>query len=71
MPAERLFENANLVNVLSGEIHRTHVAVDDGRVVGLGSYQAKKVIDLKGAYLAPSLFDFSSTVLADITSWRA
>jgi adenine deaminase len=56
-PTERLFKNANLVNVLSGEIYRTHVAVDDGRVVGLGDYPAKKVIDLKGAYLAPSLID--------------
>ena len=33
------------------------VAVDDGRVVGLGDYRAKTVIDLKGAYLAPSLID--------------
>jgi adenine deaminase len=56
-PAERLFKNANLVNVLSGEIYHTHVAVDDGRVVGLGDYKAKRVIDLKGAYLAPSLID--------------
>jgi adenine deaminase len=56
-PAERLFKNANLVNVLSGEIYRTHVAVDDGRVVGLGDYKAKKIINLKGAYLAPSLID--------------
>src|SRR5258707_14388813 len=55
--AELLFKNANLVNVLSGEIHRTHVAVEDGRVIGLGDYDAKKVIDLKGAYLAPSLID--------------
>jgi adenine deaminase len=56
-PAELLFKNANLVNVLSGEIYRTHVAVDDGRVIGLGDYKAKKIIDLKGAYLAPSLID--------------
>ena len=56
-PAERLFKNANLVNVLSGEIYRTHVAVDDGRVVGLGDYKAKRTIDLRGAYLAPSLID--------------
>ena len=56
-PAERLFKNASLVNVLSGDIYRTDVAVDDGRVVGLGDYKAKQVIDLKGAYLAPSLID--------------
>src|SRR5258708_28798271 len=56
-PAELLFQNANLVNVLTGEIYRTHVAVDDGRVIGLGEYEARQVIDLEGAYLAPSLID--------------
>src|SRR5437016_5989803 len=56
-PAELLFKNAQLVNVLSGEIHKAHVAVDDGRVIGLGEYEATRVIDLKGAYLAPSLID--------------
>ena len=56
-PADLLFKNVNLVNVLSGEIHLTHVAVDDGRVIGLGPYEARTVIDLAGAYLAPSLID--------------
>src|SRR6204780_4904149 len=56
-PAELLFKNATLVNVLSGEIHPANVAVEDGRVIGIGDYKAKKVIDLKGAYLAPSLID--------------
>jgi adenine deaminase len=54
---ERLFKNANVVNVFSGEIHKTNVAVEDGRVVGFGDYAAKTIIDLKGAYLAPSLID--------------
>jgi len=56
-PAELLFKNAKLVNVLSGEIHDANVAVEDGRVIGFGDYKAKRVIDLKGAYLAPSLID--------------
>src|SRR5499427_5453085 len=56
-PAELLFKNANLVNVLSGEIYRTHVAVDDGRVIGMGDYEGGKIIDLNGSYLAPSLID--------------
>src|SRR6266576_5815774 len=56
-PAELFFKNANLVNILSGEMHLTGVAVHDGRVIGLGDYEAAKVIDLKGAYLAPSLID--------------
>jgi len=56
-PAELLFKNAQVVNVLSGEIHKTHVAVDDGRIVGFGDYKARKTINLRGAYLAPSLID--------------
>jgi len=56
-PAELLFKNAQLVNVFSGEIHEANVAVDDGRVIGFGDYDAKEVVNLGGAYLAPSLID--------------
>ncbi len=56
-PAELLFKNAQLVNVFSGEIHDADVAVDDGRVIGFGDYDAREIIDLEGAYLAPSLID--------------
>ncbi|HEY2614277.1 MAG TPA: amidohydrolase family protein, partial [Chthoniobacterales bacterium] len=56
-PAESLFKNAQLVNVLSGEIHPADVAVDDGRVISFGDYDAKEIIDISGAYLAPSLID--------------
>lgn len=56
-PADLLFQNARVVNVFSGEIHKTHVAVADGRIVGFGDYQARAVINLRGAYLAPSLID--------------
>lgn len=57
LPADLVFQNAQLVNVLSGEIHPANVAVDDGRVIGFGDYAAKETIDLQGAYLAPSLID--------------
>src|ERR1041385_3965706 len=56
-PAELLFKNGRLVNVLSGEIYETDVAVEDGRVIGMGEYEARQVVDLEGAYLAPSLID--------------
>ena len=56
-PAELLFKSAQLVNVFSGEIYPANVAVDDGRVVGIGEYEAREVVDLNGAYLAPSLID--------------
>jgi adenine deaminase len=56
-PAELVFKNARVVNVFSGEIHQTNVAVEDGRIVGLGDYRGRKTINLRGAYLAPSLID--------------
>jgi len=56
-PAELVFTNANVVNVLSGEIHLTNVAVDDERVIGFGDYEAREIVDLKGAYLAPSFIE--------------
>lgn len=56
-PAELVFKNARIVNVLSGEIHDGDVAVDDGRVVGIGTYEGREIINLNGAFLAPSLID--------------
>ena len=56
-PASLLLKNARVVNVLSGEIYPANVAVEDGRIVGIGDYEGRTVIDLAGAYLAPSLID--------------
>ncbi|RME81464.1 MAG: adenine deaminase [Caldilineae bacterium] len=56
-PAELLLKNARVVNVLSGEIIPTNVAIVHSRIVGLGDYEAQEVIDLEGAYLAPGFID--------------
>ncbi|RLF06923.1 MAG: adenine deaminase [Thermoprotei archaeon] len=56
-PVDLLIKNANLVNVFSGEIYMTNVAVHDGRIIGFGDYEAHEVIDIKGMYLAPSFID--------------
>jgi adenine deaminase len=52
-----LLKNTRVINTFSGDIHRTHVAVHRGRVVGFGDYKAAQVIDLKGAYVAPGFID--------------
>jgi len=52
-----LLKNAQVVNVFSGDMHRTNVAISHTRVVGLGQYRAKRVIDLAGRYVAPGLID--------------
>ena len=56
-PADVLLKNARLVNVLSGEILETSVAMSRSRIVGLGDYEAREVIELDGAYVAPGLID--------------
>src|ERR1043165_1073650 len=56
-PADLLLKNAQLVNVLSGEVHPANIAITDGRVIGFGDYQATNVIDLKGAFVAPAFID--------------
>lgn len=56
-PVDLLLKNANLVNVISGEIYQTNLAAVDGRIVGFGDYESHQTIDLKGSYLAPSFID--------------
>ena len=56
-PADLVLKNAQLVNVVSGEIHPADVAVHDGRVVGWGEYEAREVVDLEGRFVCPGLID--------------
>jgi adenine deaminase len=57
-PADLVLRHAQLVNVYSGEVYPTDVAVYNARIAAIGDgYQALEEIDLKGAYLAPGLID--------------
>ena len=56
-PADLLLKNAQLVNVLSGEIHPADIAIYDSTVVGFGEYSARQVVDLKGKFVCPGLMD--------------
>ena len=56
-PVDLLLKHARVVNVFSGEIEEADVAVFHTRIVGVGSYEAERVIDLGGAYLAPGFID--------------
>ncbi len=57
--ADLLLTNARLVNVFSGDIETTHVAVGHGVIVGIGREyrRAKQAYDLAGKYLLPGLID--------------
>lgn len=53
-----VLKNANLVNVLSGEIYPTEISVYDEVIIGIGpGYEAHEVIDLAGAYVLPGFID--------------
>jgi adenine deaminase len=57
IPAELLLKNARVVNVFTGEIEETSIAISHSRVVGLGEYDAATITDLKGAYVCPGFID--------------
>lgn len=58
VPADLILRNARLVNVISGEIYPTDIAVHDRHVVGLGAgYHGKHEVDLDGAFVTPGLID--------------
>jgi adenine deaminase len=52
-------KNAKIVNVFSGEIHQTDVAIADGIFVGFGEegYNTKKLYDAQGRFMCPGLID--------------
>jgi adenine deaminase len=54
---ELLLENCKIVNVFNHNIQLGNIAIDNGKIIGIGDYQAKKTIDLKEKYVAPGLVD--------------
>ncbi|NPV61797.1 MAG: adenine deaminase [Methanotrichaceae archaeon] len=52
-----LLEGADIVNTLSGEVHREDVAIHQGRVVGFDCKSAREVLDLTGLTLTPGFID--------------
>lgn len=57
-PADLLLKDARVVNVFSGEILNTNIAVKDGLIAGVGDYkQGLKTFNLAGKYVIPGLID--------------
>lgn len=55
--SELVLKNANIINVFTGEIIHSNVAIDNGIIVGIGDYSGIVEIDLDGAYLSPGFVD--------------
>jgi len=57
-PADLLLRNCKVVNVFTCTIDEANVAIADGRIVGIGTYDnAHREIDVDGAFVAPSFID--------------
>ena len=57
-PADLLLTNLRLVNVYTGEIYPTEVAIAGGMIVGVGpDYEARETLDLDGRYLCPGFIN--------------
>lgn len=54
---ELVLKNARIVNVFSHEIVEGDIAINGGKVVGIGNYVGKTEVDLEGKFVAPGLID--------------
>lgn len=56
-PADLVLRNGKIVNVLSCEIHDGDIAIAGDRIVGIGSYEGREIVDLRGQYVCPGFID--------------
>ncbi len=57
-PADLLLTNARLVDVLSGEIRLTEIAIAGPAIAGIGTgYHGRAVVDVQGRYVCPGFID--------------
>jgi adenine deaminase len=57
-PADLLLQNARLVNVYSGEVYLTDIAIAGEQIAAVGpGYRAKEMLDLDGRYVCPGFID--------------
>ncbi|MDT8862473.1 adenine deaminase [Alkalihalobacillus sp. MEB130] len=55
--AELVVKNANVIDVFTLTTYNADVAITNGMIVGIGTYEGKKEIDANGAYMAPTFID--------------
>ena len=56
-PADLVLKNATFVNVFSNELSTMDIAVTDGLIVGMGSYQGRSEVDCTGKIVLPGFLD--------------
>ena len=55
--ADLVLKDARIINVFTEEIIRGDIAIQDGIIAGIGSFQGKEERDLGGKYVCPGFID--------------
>jgi len=55
--ADIVIRNGKIIDVFNGEIIEGDVAIVDGYIAGIGSFEAHQIIDAHGSYISPGLID--------------
>jgi len=56
-PARLVLKRATIINVFTNQLETADIAIEDGMIVGIGSYDGMTEIDLDGKYVAPGFID--------------
>ena len=56
-PADLVLKNATFVNAFSNELSTMDIAVAEGLIVGMGSYQGRSEVDCTGKIILPGFLD--------------
>ncbi len=52
-----VLKNCKIINVFNGKIIESNLAIDNGKIIGIGNYEGDTIIDLNWKYVAPGLID--------------
>ncbi|MEE8110790.1 MAG: adenine deaminase [bacterium] len=66
-PADLVLRGGKVVNVLSGEVQETSVAIHRGRIAGLGDYEGREIQELEGLFLSPGFIDAHCHIESSMT----
>ncbi len=55
--SDLVLKNAEILNVFTGELEKGDVAIRNGYIAGIGSYEGLEEIDLSGKIICPGLID--------------
>lgn len=56
-PVSLVLKNCRIINVFNGRIISSNIAIDHGKIIGIGNYEGVETIDLNGMFVAPGLID--------------